>query len=107
MQHDDLILIRTALALNIEDWLALALREVPDINSLDLAGTKTVEQHQRDHQPVAAADYGFGINAVQQPKCLLRREWQLAILGMPLAAFDAGSNILIVTMPFTKPIEEF
>lgn len=63
VQDDDLILVRAALALDIEDRLAFALGEIANIDSLDFAGAQTVEQHQRDHQPVAAADNCFRIDA--------------------------------------------
>ena len=63
MQDDDLILVHAALALDVEDRLAFALGEIANIDSLDFAGAKPVEEHQRDHQPVAAADNCFRIDA--------------------------------------------
>ena len=56
MQHDDLVLVRAPFALNAEDRLPSAFGEVADIDALHLAGSKPVEEHQRNHQSVAAPD---------------------------------------------------
>lgn len=63
MQDDDLILVHAALALDVEDRLAFTFGDVPDVDALHLAGAKPVEEHQRDHQPVAASDNCFRIDA--------------------------------------------
>lgn len=106
MQHDDLVLVRTPLALDVEYRLSLALGEVANIDAFHFAGPQTVEQHQRDHQSVAASDDGQSIDAVQQPECLLRRKRQLAVLRMPLAAADPGGNVVVVAAPLAESIKQ-
>lgn len=106
MQHDDLVLIRASLALDTEDRLPLALGEVADVDTLHLAGTKPVEEHQRNHQSVAAPDGGRGIDAVQQPECLFRRQRQFAVLRMAFAAADPGSDIVVVALSLAEAVKQ-
>lgn len=107
MQYDDLVLVRASLALDMEDRLPLALGEVADVDTLRLAGAKPVEEHQRNHQPVAASDESRGIDAVQQPECLLRRQRQFAVLRMAFAAADPCGNIVVVALSLTKTVKQF
>lgn len=106
MQHDDLVLVRASLALNAEDRLPLALGEVADVDTLRLAGAKPVEEHQRNHQSVAAPDGGRGIDAVQQPERLLRRQRQFAVLRMAFAAADPGSDIAVVALSLAEAVKQ-
>lgn len=107
MQYDDLVLVRASLALDMEDRLPLALGEIADVDTLHLAGTKPVEEHQRDHQPVAASDDSRSIDAVQQPERLLRRQRQFAVLRMAFAAADPGSDIVVVALPLAEAVKQF
>lgn len=106
MQHDDLVLVRASFALNAEDRLPFAFGEVADIDALHLAGSKPVEEHQRNHQSVAAPDDSRGIDAVQQPECLLRRQRQFAILRMAFAAADSGGDIVVVALSLAEAVKQ-
>lgn len=106
MQHDDLVLVRASLALDAEDRLPLAFGEVADVDTLRLAGTKSVEEHQRNHQSVAAPDDGRGIDAVQQPERLLRRQRQFAVLRMAFAAADPCGDIVVVALSLAEAVKQ-
>ena len=106
MQDDDLVLIRAALELDVEDRLSLARREVADVDSLHLTSAQAVEQHQRDHQPVAAADHRLGVDTPQQPECLICHEGQFAVFGVSLTALNPGGDVVAVAAPLTESIEE-
>lgn len=106
MQHDDLVLVRTSLALDTEDRLPLALGEVADVDTLRLAGAKPVEEHQRNHQSVAAPDSGRSIDAVQQPERLLCRQRQFAVLRMAFAAANPGSDIVVVALSLAEAVKQ-
>ena len=106
MQHDDLVLVRAPLALNAEDRLPLALGEVADVDTLRLACAKPVEKHQRNHQSVAAPDGGRGVDTVQQPERLLRRQRQFAVLRMAFAAADPGSDIVVVALSLAEAVKQ-
>ena len=106
MKHDDIVLVHAALALDIENRLFLALRKITDIDTLHLARTKPIEQHHRNHQSVTAADHRPGIDALQEPKCLLRRKRQFAVRRMMLAALDPCNDVVIIAAPLAEPVEE-
>ncbi len=106
MQHDDLVLVRTSLTLDTEDRLPLALGEVADVDTLRLACAKPVEEHQRNHQSVAAPDGGRSIDAVQQPERLLRRQWQFAVLRMAFAAADPCGDIVVVALSLAEAVKQ-
>jgi len=106
MQHDDLVLVRTSLALDAEDRMPLAFGEVADVDTLHLAGAKPVEEHQRNHQPVAAPDGGRSIDAVQQTERLLCRQRQFAVLRMAFAAADPGSDIVVVALSLAEAVKQ-
>ena len=86
--------------------MPLALGEVADVDTLRLAGAKPVEEHQRNHQSVAAPDGGRGIDAVQQPERLLRRQRQFAVLRMAFAAADPGSDIAVVALSLAEAVKQ-
>ncbi len=106
MQHDDLVLVRASLALDAEDRLLLAFGEVADVDTLHLAGAKPVEEHQRNHQSVAAPDDCRSIDAVQQPECPLRRQRQFAILRVAFAAANPGSDIIVVALSLAEAVKQ-
>ena len=106
MQHDDLVLISASLALDAEDRQPLAFGEVADVDTLHLAGAKPVEEHQRNHQSVAAPDGGRGIDAVQQPERLLRRQRQFAVLRMAFAAADPCGDIVVVALSLAEAVKQ-
>lgn len=106
MQHDDLVLVRATFALDVEYRLSLALGEVANIDAFHFAGPQTVEQHQRDHQSVAASDDGQGIDAVQQPECLLCRQRQFAVLCVAFAAADPNGDIIVVTLSLAEAVKQ-
>lgn len=106
MQYDDLVLVRASLALDMKDRLPLALGEVADVDTLYLAGMKPVEEHQRDHQSVAASDDSRGIDAVQQPERLLCRQRQFAVLRMAFAAADPCGDIVVIALSLAKAVKQ-
>lgn len=106
MQDDDLVFIGTPLALDVEDRYSLARREVADVDALHLAGTEPIEEHQGDHQPVAAADRSEGIDTLQQPECLIGCQRQLAVFGVPLAASDSGSDVIVIAAPLAEAVKQ-
>lgn len=106
MQHDDLVLVRASLALDTENRLPLALGEVADVDTLRLAGTEPVEEHQRNHQSVATSDGGRSIDAVQQPERLLRRQRQFAVLRMAFAAADPCGDIVVVALSLAETVKQ-
>ena len=107
MQHDDLVLVCAPFALDAEDRLPLALGEVADVDTLHLASAEPVEEHQRNHQSVAASDDSRGIDAVQQPKCLLCRQRKFAVLRMAFAAADPCGDIVVVALSLAEAVKQF
>ena len=107
MQHDDLVLLRAAFPLDGQHRFALPLREVPEVDAFHLAGTQSVEQHQREHQPVAPPDDGRRVDRLQQPPGLLGRKRQFAVLRPATAAPDSCGDIVAVTAPLAEAVEEF
>ena len=106
MQHDDFVLVRAPFALDAEDRQSLALGEVADVDTLHLAGTKPIEEHQRNHQSVATPDGSRNIDAVQQPERLLRRQRQFAVLRMAFATADPGSDIVVVALSLAEAVKQ-
>lgn len=106
MQHNDFIFVRASLTLDAENRLPLALGEVADVDTLHLASAKPVEEHQRDHQSVATPDGSRGIDAVQQPERLLRRQRQFAVLRVAFAAADPCGDIAVVALSLTEAVKQ-
>lgn len=84
----------------------LALGEVADVDTLRLASAKPVEEHQRNHQSVAAPDGGRGIDAIQQPERLLCRQRQFAVLRMAFAAADPCGDIVVVALSLAEAVKQ-
>ena len=86
---------------------ALPLREVPEVDAFHLAGTQSVEQHQREHQPVAPTNDGRRVDRLQQPTSLLGRKRQFAVPRPATAAPDSCGDIVAVTATLAEAVEEF